>query len=102
MVLHIAYLELYMINGIFLPLSKVIEEKAGKIKQQEQYQNGAASSNHLRKNKERRAFLDMLLNARDEDGKTLSYTSIREEVDTFMFEVQSDQNTTAKRLLEIR
>ncbi|XP_070613698.1 cytochrome P450 4V2 [Erythrolamprus reginae] len=65
---------------------KVIEEKVCKIKQQEQYKNGAASSNHLRKNKERKAFLDMLLNATDEDGKKLSYTDIREEVDTFMFE----------------
>uniref|UniRef100_A0A2D4MR76 Cytochrome P450 4V2 n=1 Tax=Micrurus spixii TaxID=129469 RepID=A0A2D4MR76_9SAUR len=74
---------------------KVIEEKLCKIKQQEQYQNGAASNDHLGKKKERKAFLDMLLNARDEDGKKLSYIGIREEVDTFMFE---GHDTTAVAL----
>lgn len=37
--------------------------------------------------KKREAFLDMLLNATDDEGKKLSYKDIREEVDTFMFEV---------------
>ncbi|XP_026553699.1 cytochrome P450 4V2 [Pseudonaja textilis] len=74
---------------------KVIEEKLCKIKQQERYQKGAASNNHLGKNKERKAFLDMLLDARDEDGEKLSYIGIREEVDTFMFE---GHDTTAVAL----
>lgn len=37
--------------------------------------------------KKRRAFLDMLLQAVDEDGNKMSHQDIQEEVDTFMFEV---------------
>ena len=31
-------------------------------------------------------FLDILIKARDEDGKGLSHQEIRDEVDTFLFE----------------
>uniref|UniRef100_A0AAV2LF52 Cytochrome P-450AROM n=1 Tax=Knipowitschia caucasica TaxID=637954 RepID=A0AAV2LF52_KNICA len=36
--------------------------------------------------KKRRAFLDMLLKATDEEGNSMSHQDIQEEVDTFMFE----------------
>ncbi|XP_051939749.1 cytochrome P450 4V2 [Hippocampus zosterae] len=37
------------------------------------------------KTRKRRAFLDMLLETKDEDGNTMSHPDIQEEVDTFMF-----------------
>ncbi|XP_015280489.1 PREDICTED: cytochrome P450 4V2 [Gekko japonicus] len=60
----------------------VIAEKARELENREQHQSTDEQSGH----KVRRAFLDMLLNATDDDGKKLSYQDVREEVDTFMFE----------------
>uniref|UniRef100_A0A670IPT6 Cytochrome P450 family 4 subfamily V member 2 n=1 Tax=Podarcis muralis TaxID=64176 RepID=A0A670IPT6_PODMU len=64
----------------------VIAEKAQELKNQEQHRSNAVSNGEQSGHKVRRAFLDMLLNATDDDGKKLSYLDIREEVDTFMFE----------------
>lgn len=42
-------------------------------------------------NTTKKALLDILLQSITVDGKSLSNEDIREEVDTFMFEVSSDE-----------
>ncbi|XP_053258392.1 cytochrome P450 4V2-like isoform X2 [Podarcis raffonei] len=64
----------------------VIAEKAHELKIQEQHKSEVVGNGEQSKRKVRRAFLDMLLNATDDDGNKMSYLDIREEVDTFMFE----------------
>ncbi|NWI96821.1 CP4V2 protein, partial [Pitta sordida] len=63
----------------------VIAEKAAELEntKQKEHDNDAKSQGSVKK---RKAFLDMLLNATDDEGNKLSYRDIREEVDTFMFE----------------
>ncbi|KAM9382051.1 cytochrome P450 4V2 [Phaethornis superciliosus] len=64
----------------------VIAEKAAEHKNTKQMKcdtDGNCEENGFRK---RKAFLDMLLCATDDEGNKLSYKDIREEVDTFMFE----------------
>ncbi|NXM70481.1 CP4V2 protein, partial [Serilophus lunatus] len=64
----------------------VIAERAAELentKQKEHDNDGNSKGSVPRK---RKAFLDMLLSAKDDEGNKLSYRDIREEVDTFMFE----------------
>ncbi|XP_066172997.1 cytochrome P450 4V2 [Sylvia atricapilla] len=64
----------------------VIAEKAEELKSSKQKKLANDGNCEESGSKKRKAFLDMLLNATDDEGKTLSYRDIREEVDTFMFE----------------
>ncbi|XP_069487645.1 cytochrome P450 4V2-like [Ambystoma mexicanum] len=64
----------------------VIEERAHEMKNADQNSGKSESKLNSEAPKKRLAFLDMLLNVTDEEGKKLSNTDIREEVDTFMFE----------------
>nr|XP_056711048.1 cytochrome P450 4V2 [Euleptes europaea] len=74
---------------------EVIAERAHEVEMKEKHQNGTVGTDEPSGRKMRRAFLDMLLNATDDDGKKFSYLDIREEVDTFMFE---GHDTTAAAL----
>uniref|UniRef100_A0A8C5IZ87 unspecific monooxygenase n=1 Tax=Junco hyemalis TaxID=40217 RepID=A0A8C5IZ87_JUNHY len=64
----------------------VIAEKAEELKNTQQKKHDNDGNSEESGSKKRKAFLDMLLNATDDEGKKLSYMDIREEVDTFMFE----------------
>ncbi|KAK1341780.1 hypothetical protein QTO34_016529, partial [Cnephaeus nilssonii] len=64
--------------------TNVINERANEIKREEHKSDDKGTTPSNRK---RKAFLDLLLNVVDDEGNKLSHEAIREEVDTFMFEV---------------
>ncbi|NWH77739.1 CP4V2 protein, partial [Piaya cayana] len=64
----------------------VIAEKAAELEHSKQRKCNTDGNCEESGSKKRKAFLDMLLSATDDEGNKLSYTDIREEVDTFMFE----------------
>ncbi|XP_061227452.1 cytochrome P450 4V2 [Neopsephotus bourkii] len=64
----------------------VIAEKVAELENAKQKKCDTDGSCEESGSKKRKAFLDMLLNATDDEGNKLDYNDIREEVDTFMFE----------------
>ncbi|XP_010172881.1 cytochrome P450 4V2 [Antrostomus carolinensis] len=64
----------------------VIAEKAAELENTKQTKYDTDGNCEENGSKKRKAFLDMLLSATDDEGNKLSYRDIREEVDTFMFE----------------
>ncbi|XP_030047337.1 cytochrome P450 4V2 [Microcaecilia unicolor] len=65
---------------------KVIKERASELEHLESAASSTDGNPDPRRSKKRRAFLDMLLTATDNEGKKLTLKDIQEEVDTFMFE----------------
>ncbi|NXK29866.1 CP4V2 protein, partial [Piprites chloris] len=65
---------------------RVIAEKTAELESTKQKKHGNDGNYEESVSKKRKAFLDMLLSATDDEGNKLSYRDIREEVDTFMFE----------------
>ncbi|NXE15798.1 CP4V2 protein, partial [Lophotis ruficrista] len=64
----------------------VIAEKAAELENTKQTKCDTDGNCEESGSRKRKAFLDMLLSATDDEGNKLSYRDIREEVDTFMFE----------------
>ncbi|NWR68882.1 CP4V2 protein, partial [Centropus unirufus] len=64
----------------------VIAEKAAELENTKKMKCNTDGNCEDKGTKKRKAFLDMLLSATDDEGNKLSYMDIREEVDTFMFE----------------
>ncbi|XP_054238799.1 cytochrome P450 4V2 [Indicator indicator] len=64
----------------------VIAEKSAERLNTKGTKHNADGNSEESGTKKRKAFLDMLLDATDDEGNKLSPTDIREEVDTFMFE----------------
>ncbi|NWS94435.1 CP4V2 protein, partial [Mionectes macconnelli] len=65
---------------------RVIAERAAELENYMQKKHDNDGNGEESVPKKRKAFLDMLLSATDDEGNKLSYRDIREEVDTFMFE----------------
>lgn len=64
--------------------NSVINERAKEIERAEECQSDEKDTTPSKK--KHRAFLDLLLNVTDDEGRKLSHDDIQEEVDTFMFE----------------
>ncbi|XP_010220976.1 PREDICTED: cytochrome P450 4V2 [Tinamus guttatus] len=77
----------------------VIAEKAAELENPKQGKWDADGNCEGSGPQKRKAFLDMLLSATDEEGNKLNYRDIREEVDTFMFEGHDTTATGMNRAL---